>query len=55
MGDGNRSVLLSEPDCVDSDVLGNLKLLPKFSEQEPEALFHFLWPDSARTLKLCVC
>lgn len=49
---------------VDSfDVLGNLRLLPKFSERDPESFFSLFervadarnWPDSARTLMLqCV-
>ncbi|XP_036974481.1 uncharacterized protein LOC119030758 [Acanthopagrus latus] len=42
------------------DVLGNLRLLPKFNEKEPEAFFSLFervaearrWPDAARTVML---
>lgn len=45
------------------DINGDLRLLPKFSERDPEAFFAMFervadvrkWPDSARTLMLqCV-
>lgn len=58
-----RSVLLSEQSAANFDVVGNLRLLPKFSEREPESFFSLFehiadahnWPDSARTLMLqCV-
>ena len=47
----------------ESDVLGNLRLVPKFSEKDPESFFSLFervadvrnWPDTARTLMLqCV-
>ena len=42
------------------DISGNLRLVPKFSERDPEAFFAMFervadirkWPDSARTLML---
>ena len=44
------------------DVLGNLRLLPKFSERDRESFFSLFervanvrnWPESARTLMQCV-
>ena len=58
-----KSSLVSEQSCDGFDVLGNLRLLPKFSEKDPESFFALFervadarnWPDSARTLMLqCV-
>lgn len=52
--------LVSSREDEGFDVLGNLRLLPKFNERDPESFFSLFervakarnWPESARTLML---